>query len=196
MALIFLDGQSCTTLPERVVARRKNMKRLQRTMRSEEIVTASATWKLPVLLAVCVSVFLSVGCSTPGEPDSAHFASVEVHDQPVERVSDVTAEVFLKHGYKVRRQAWGRFFFEKQGSAMNNLAYGNWMGGAVWVRVKASVQELSPGHCQVKCEAFLLRNRGEPLEEEIRVRKVHSGHYQELLDEVAKRLTGDVAKPN
>lgn len=148
------------------------------------------------MLAVCVGAFLSTGCATPGKPESAEFAAVEVHGQPPERVGDVAAEVFLEHGYKVRRQGWGKFFFEKQGSAMNNLAYGNWMGEPVWVRVKASVQELSPGHCQVKCEAFLLRNRGEPLEEEIRVRKVHSGHYQELLDEVAKRLTGDVAKPN
>jgi len=149
-----------------------------------------------LLLAICASVFLGGGCRTPGQADSAQFASVEVRDQATERVCDVAAEVFLEHGYQVRRQGWGKFFFEKPGSAMNNLAYGNWLGEPVWVRVKASVQEMSPGHCQVKCEAFLLRNRGEPLEEEIRIRKLHSGQYQELLDEVAKRASGNAAKSN
>ena len=165
-------------------------------MRNESSGLALHPWSLPLLAAVCVGVFLGAGCSSTGKSDSAEFAAVEIHGQPPERVCDVAAEVFLEHGYKVKRQGWARLFFEKEGSAMNNLAYGNWMGGRVWVRVKVSVVEASANTCRVKGEAFLLRNRGEPLEEEIRIRKLHSRPYQELLDEVAKRLGGKAAEPN
>jgi hypothetical protein len=147
-------------------------------------------WSLAVLLAACLVGFLSPGCSSIEKPASARFASIEIQDQPHERVRDVTAEVFRDHGYLVTRNGWADLIFEREGSTMNNLAYGNWMGGRVWVRVKAAISDLSARNCRLQCEAFILRNRGEALEEEIRITKVHSRPYQDLLDEVAKRLGG------
>ncbi len=141
-----------------------------------------------VLLAACVAGLLAAGCSSTGKTASARFASVEIQGQRHERVRDVTAEVFRDHGYLVTRNGWADMVFEREGSAMNNIAYGNWMGKRVWVRVKAAVTDMSAARCQVKCEAFVVRNRGESLEEEIQLTKVQSGQYKDLLNEVAKRL--------
>jgi len=157
---------------------------------------ASRCWSLPVLVAVCLGAFLGAGCSSSGKKEPTPFASVQIHDQAVDRVCEVTAEVFHDHGYKVTRNGAGNFFFEKKGSLANDLAYGNWMGERIWVRVKATVDEMSTGNCQIRCEAFLLRNHGEPLEEEIRITKLHSSQYQEILDEVALRLNSKAVKPN
>jgi hypothetical protein len=143
---------------------------------------------LAVLEAACGVLLLGAGCSSTGKPDTQPLAWVQVHGQPPERVRDVTAEVFREHGYQVTRRGYVNLVFERQGSTMNNLSYGNWMGKGVFVRVKATVVDISPGNCRVECEAFVLRNRGEVLEEEIRINKLHRHPYQELLDEVAKRL--------
>ncbi|HOX59155.1 MAG TPA: hypothetical protein P5205_18380 [Candidatus Paceibacterota bacterium] len=164
-------------------------------MRSDRSGLPLRPWGLAVLLAIGLGTFLGTGCSSTKTAKSAHFASVEIRGQPPERVSDVTSEVFHDHGYKVTRRTWASLCFEKEGTAMNNLAYGNWMGQRVWVRVRVSVGEALPGTCQLKCEAFFLRNRGEPLEEEIRIGKLHKGQYQELLNEVATRISGKTAEP-
>jgi len=147
-------------------------------------------WTLSVLLAVCFAALATTGCRSAAKQEPARFASVEIVGQTHERVRDVAAEVFHDHGYLVTRNGWGSLVFEREGSAMNNLAYGNWMGGRVWVRVKATIFDVSARQCRLHCEAFILRNRGEALEEEIRIKRIHNRPYQELLDEVARRLGG------
>ena len=79
---------------------------------------------------------------------------------------------------------------------MNDIAYGDWLDGRMWVRVKATVVEESPGTCRLECEAFLLRARGQALEEEIRIHKLHRHKYYQLLNEVAKRLSAQPAAPS
>lgn len=152
-------------------------------------------WTLSVLLAVCFGALATSGCRSAAKQEPARFASVEIVGQPHERVRDVTAEVFHEHGYLVTRNGWASLVFEREGSSMNNLAYGTWMAGRVWVRVKAAIFDVSARQCRLQCEAFIVQNRGEALEEEIRIKKMHNRPYQELLDEVAKRLGGTTTKP-
>jgi hypothetical protein len=166
------------------------MKKAQRNMSDAGFGLALGPRSLGAFLAIGLSGFLGAGCSSTGKPDSNPLAYVQIRGQPVERVRDVAATVFHENGYQVTRNSWADLLFEKQGSVMNDLAYGNWVNGRVWVRVKAMVVDISPGNCRLECEAFVLRNRGEPLEEEIRINKLHRHKYQELLDEVAKRLSG------
>lgn len=166
-----------------------------RTVASHITGHLSRPWNLASILAVCLAGVLAGGCSSTEKTASARFASVEVQGQPHERVRDVTADVFREHGYLVTRNGWADLVFEREGSAMNNVAYGNWMGKRVWIRVKAAVTDPSASKCHVKCEAFIIRNRGEALEEEIRITKMQGGQYQDLLDEVAMRLTGVTTKP-
>jgi hypothetical protein len=148
-------------------------------------------WGLCALLAVSSVALPGVGCRTVGKSDPAQIASVEIHGHPLPRVRDVTAEVFHEHGYEVMKRGWVDLVFEREGSSMNNIAYGNWMGSGIWVRAKVRIADISPEESRIDCEAFLLRNRGEPTEEEIKIRKIHSHQYQKLLNEVAKRLKAE-----
>jgi hypothetical protein len=184
--------------PARSGARRSNGRLRVNSMNKIQTIIGSAAassagfsqWSLAVLVAACLAAVAATGCRSAATQEPLRFASVVIHGQPHERVRDVTAEVFLEHGYRVARNGWADLIFEREGSTMNNLAYGTLMSGRVWVRVKASVVDNSPGTCRLACEAFVLQNRGEALEEEIRITKIHNRPYQELLDEVAKRLSG------
>ncbi|HVM47261.1 MAG TPA: hypothetical protein VMU04_04500 [Candidatus Acidoferrum sp.] len=145
-------------------------------------------WRWLGSLVAVLGLALSAGCSSPGQPESDPLAWVEIHGQPHEKVADVAAEVFHDNGYTVTRKGWEHLIFEKPGSKMNNIAYRNWAEGPVWVRVKATVVDVKPGTCRLECEAFVVRSRNEPTEEEIRVNSLHRKKYQQMLDEVAKRL--------
>jgi hypothetical protein len=172
------------------------MKKMQTTMDSESAVPQAPCWRLAGLLAICLGLSLCAGCSSTPETDSDPLAYVEIHGQPHDKVADMAALVFHDHGYTVTRKGWAHLVFEKQGSTMNDIAYGDWLDGRMWVRVKATVVEESPGNCRLECEAFLLRGRGQALEEEIRINKLHSHKYNQLLKEVAKRLNAQPAAPS
>jgi len=171
------------------------MKKIQRPLAGWSSGPELRPWSLAVWLAVCLGASLSAGCRSTGKVHSDEFASVELHGHPIEQVRDVTAQVFHDHGYKVTQKGWTSLVFEKEGSTMNNLAYGNWMGSGIGLRVKATIHDLSPGECRLECEAFLVRNRDEPVEDEIKVSKLHRRPYQKLLDEVARRLSSEAAMP-
>jgi len=167
------------------------MSKLQRIIRSVAASRAGAPpWSLTVLLAACLAAVAATGCRSAATQDPLRFASVVIQGQPHERVRDTTALVFLEHGYRVAKNGWADLVFEREGSAMNNIAYGTLMTGKVWIRVKASIVDGLPGTCRLDCEAFVLRNRGEALEEETRITKIHNHQYQEILNEIAKRVRG------
>lgn len=69
------------------------------------------------------------------------------------------------------------------------------MGARVVVRVKVLVFELSGGGCRLECSASLVRNEGEPVEDEVKVNQLHHRKYQSLLNEVAKRLRAQPLPP-
>ena len=172
------------------------MSKLQRIIGSAAASRAGLPqWSLTVLLAACLAAVAATGCRSAATQEPLRFASVVIHGQPHERVRDTTALVFLEHGYRVAKNGWADLVFEREGSAMNNIAYGTLMAGHVWVRVKASIVDGLPGTCRLDCEAFVLRNRGEALEEETRITKLHNRQYQDILNEVAKRLGGKTAGP-
>jgi len=165
------------------------MNRIQRIIGSAAASRAGVPqWSLTVLLAACLAAVAATGCRSAATQDPLRFASVVIHGQPHERVRDTTALVFLEHGYRVAKNGWADLVFERAGSAMNNIAYGTLMTGKVWIRVKASIVDGLSGTCRLDCEAFVLRNRGEALEEETRITKIHNHQYQDILNEVAKRV--------
>ena len=81
-----------------------------------------------------------------------------------------------------------RLVFEKKGSSMDNFAYGNWMDTAVWERIKIAVDAIGDQTFRLECQAYMLRDRGATLEEEVKLGGMHSLKYQKLLDQVAVRL--------
>ena len=146
--------------------------------------------------AVGLGALLLAGCSSPGKPDSARFASVLIRGHTVDQARDVTSQVFHADGFKVIKKGWANLVLEKEGSSMNNIAYGNWMGSGIWVRAKVTIVDIAPSECRIDCEAFLVRNKDEAAEDEIKINKLHRHHYQKLLDEVSKRLSTPLPKLN
>jgi hypothetical protein len=150
---------------------------------------------LELLLAVALAGLASAGCSSVGKPASPVLGHVEIPEVKIEAVRDTTAQVFHDEGFKVLSNGWTTLTFGTEGSAMDDLTYGNWMGKRIRVRAKVTITELSNGGCRLECSASRIRNEGEPVEDEIKIGKMHGHRYQMMLQEVAKRLQAPPVKP-
>jgi len=138
--------------------------------------------------ATIVGSLLLLGCQSTGKPASAHFASVEIQGNTPGQIRDVAVEVFKQHEYLVTRSTPSNMVFEKEGTEWDKVAYGNWLGGAVWIRVKASIVPVSEVIFRLHCNAFMVRDRGTASEEEVKLTSLQSHSYQKLMDEIAQRF--------
>ena len=73
---------------------------------------------------------------------------------------------------------------------MNTLVYGDWSEKKVWVRVKVFLRELvSSNEVLLECDAYMVTEHGDKrFEEEHKLTRMHRGRYQDLLNEVSKKL--------
>ena len=143
----------------------------------------------PIYLIIYLTLVLTgvVGCRSTQATDSGGFASVIIPGNTPGQIRDAAVEVFGSHGYSAARKDPSKLVFEKEGSGMNNFAYGNWLSDSkVWIRVKAAVVPVGEMSARLECRAYLVRDRASATEEELPVSRLHRGQYQKLLDEVAK----------
>jgi len=108
----------------------------------------------------------------------------------VVEIEAATQKVFAEHGYQEARSKGSQLVFEKEGTGMNTLVYGDWSPKTVWVRVKVYVQDLSSvQQVLLECDAYMVAEHGDThFEEEHKLTAVHRGRFQDLLDEVSHRL--------
>ena len=146
---------------------------------------------LPLVVALTLLCGLGVtGCRSVGKPASASFASVEISGRTPEQIRDASVAVFREAGYTIVTTTTTDLVAEKEGTQANKLAHGDWVsGGSVWVRVKATIVPLSAGQHRLQCNASMVRGKGDSFfEEEVKLSNLRGRPYQNLLDEVAKRL--------
>ncbi len=107
------------------------------------------------------------------------------------QIESATQGVFQGHAYQVARSGSADLAFEKEGSSMNTLVYGDWTPGKVWVRVKVYLRQLSaPNEILLECDAFMVNDYGDKrFEEEYRLSKMRRGAYQDLLEEVKTKVS-------
>ncbi|HWH71456.1 MAG TPA: hypothetical protein VNT26_18920, partial [Candidatus Sulfotelmatobacter sp.] len=123
---------------------------------------------------------------------AAPFAAVEIRGNTPGQISKMAEAVFREHGYLVIRADLTSLVFEKKGSKLSNFAYGNWMSdSSVWVRVKASIVPVAEAEYRLQCTAYDVQDRGVAIEEESKMSHLRSRPYQQLLEEVARRLKGE-----
>jgi hypothetical protein len=140
------------------------------------------------VLAGCLAWALA-GCSSPEQGSSSGFAAVTIKGNTPGQISEAAIAVFTEAGYRVVVPGRTRLVFEKEGSSMNNLAYGSWMDETpVWVRVRASILPAGEATHRLECRAWMVRDHGSRLEDEVKVSPMARGTYQKLLEEVARRL--------
>jgi hypothetical protein len=145
---------------------------------------------LSILAIACVAV--AAGCSSPGKPASASFASVVIKNRSAAQIRDTTVAVFREDGYAAFSFGQG-LVFDKEGSRLNTVSRDGLVGaqaGAVTiVRVKVELVELAPDSHRLQCHAFMVSGAGDSFfEDEHKLANYRSRPYQNLLDEVAKRL--------
>jgi arylsulfatase A-like enzyme len=144
---------------------------------------------LAFLCALCLGVAAGTGCASSGKGAPAEVAAVNIQDHTPKEIGQAAAEVFREHGYTVAHQDKTHLTFEKQGSKMNNLVYGDWMpGSSVWLRVQASISPVNETTFHLQCDAHLISGKGETTEETVKFAHVSTAPIQALLDEVARRL--------
>ena len=98
-------------------------------------------------------------------------------------------DVFRNHGYETVQSGATNLVFEKKASTWNNFTYGNWGDEAsLTIRVKTNIVPVGEQAFMLECQAFIVRDRGRSTEEETKLSNMKRHSYQEILDEVAKRL--------
>ncbi len=148
---------------------------------------------LPALvLAACVA--LLSGCASTSDASSSTTPAIDIKGNTPGQISAVTRDIFVQNGYQPGFQpgklTLTSLVFEKKASGMRNIISGDWSDIPLWVRVKLSIRHVDEQTYRLECQSCLVRDRGSPLEEEIKSGSLNPKPYQELLDQVAKRLGG------
>ena len=142
-----------------------------------------------MILALCFALVWT-GCKSTSKTPSNRLASVVITNRTPDEIESATRTVFEKHDYDLSaRRDGGAMVFEKKGTAMNGLVYGDWYSGGVWERVKVYHIEMEPGSTLVDCDAYMVQEHDDPFFQSERKPYTTRRHvYQKLLDEVAKEL--------
>ena len=139
---------------------------------------------------VAAAGFALVGCKSPSKPTAASFASVRIQGHTAEQIRAASVVVFQQEGYTALDGKRFELVFEKEGSRWDQIAYGNWVNEApVWLRVRVIMVPLSADTFRLQCQAYKVRNKGDPLaEDQVRIGDSHRKPYQALLDAVLAQL--------
>lgn len=143
------------------------------------------------LLAAGVLLMLGVSaCQSPHGSPSPYLAAITVTNRTLTQVETATYASFKEQGFRAYRQAQGEFLFEREGTSMNNVVYGDWSMKRPWERIKVYIKESLPGQrVRVGCNAYMVREHGDPrFEEEQKLSRLHRGHYEDLLEKVYQLL--------
>ena len=155
-----------------------------------EFLTHFRRFALPhVFIALCTAIVLS-GCKSTPKTPSNRLASVIIKNRTRDEIEAATRTIFEKHDYELSRRRDGDpMVFEKQGTFMNGLFYGDWYSGGVWERVKVYLAVLEPGQTLLDCDAYMVQEHDDPFfQSERKPYKSRRHVYQNLLEEVVKEL--------
>ena len=140
---------------------------------------------------------LTAGCRSSKTSVSKRMASIVVTNQPSEKIEAAIQVVFQNHAYEDTKGEVDELVFQKPGSFMNSMIYGDWYSGGVWERIKIYQRELDPARTVVECDGYMVQQHEDPMfQKEKRQYKTKKGHLQKLLEEVAGELKSAAAKPS
>jgi hypothetical protein len=131
---------------------------------------------------------LLTGCETRPDYANARKASVLIKGSTLRQIKNVTEEVFQEERYSLVHSERDKMVFEKGGSKMDNLAYGTWMEGTVYIRVKLLLLANKDGSVTVESTSWVVQDHGTSVEQEFPRHGMKPAPFQKLLDEVAHRL--------
>jgi hypothetical protein len=128
------------------------------------------------------------GCRSTPTQAGGFLASVQIDDHSRAAIEQAIEQVFKENHYEMVRGA-PEYIFDKPASKMGTLAYSSWSGKPVFARTKVTIRNDGFGGFIVGCNAYMVRDRGDPIfEEEQKTIKFSSSDYQKLMDDVKKRV--------
>ena len=167
------------------------------TYRLQFFLTRMFQYLAGIRLDRCIAIGLllaltSFGCKSTPQTPSNRLASVVIKERTPSEIEAAIRTVFEKHDFDISpRRTGGVMVFEKKGTFMNGLVYGDWYSGGVWDRVNVYLSEIGPGSILVDCDAYMVQEHDDPFfQSERKPYKTRRHLYQKLLDEVAAELKG------
>lgn len=147
---------------------------------------------LGILAASLACGLFSSGCSSVSGPASASFASVTIKGHTSEQIRTTTVAVFREKGYQALSSG-ETMVFDREGSRAETISRDGLVaaqGGArTIVRMRVEIVALDAGSHRLQGQTYMVSGAGDSFfEEEHRLTNIRSRPYQNILDEVAKRL--------
>jgi hypothetical protein len=144
---------------------------------------------LHLALALCLTL-VSIGCKSTPQTPSNRLASVIIKDRMPDEIDAAIRAVFEKHDYELaHRRESGGLVFERKGTFMNGLVYGDWYSGGVWERVRVYQLQLEPEKTLVDCDAYMVQEHDDPFFQSERKPYTTRRHvYQKILEEIVREL--------
>ena len=149
-----------------------------------------------VALFAFVAAMLTAGCGTTKPRVSNRMASIVVTNQPSEKIDAALRTVFKGHGYEEGKPEDDELVFQKPGSFMSTMIYGDWYSGGVWERIKVYQREMDINRTVIECDGYMVQEHEDPLfQNEKREHSTKKGHLQDLLQEVPHELMRTPSEP-
>ena len=148
-----------------------------------------------IALFAIAAVVLIAGCSTSKPVISNRMASIIVTNSSQEQIEAAARTVFTKHGYEQGKPEDDELVFQKSGSFMSGVVYGDLVSGGVWERIKVYQRDLDPARTVVECDGYMVQEHDDPLFQNEKREHGMKGHLQDLLNEVAQELKHPSAAP-
>jgi len=147
----------------------------------------------PIAGSVCLGLALAgVGCGSLGGPASASFASVTIENRSLAEIASATARVFAAEGYTGGMSGGSNMVFQKGASRATTLSREGLVdthyGAQTVNRVKVEIVAVGESGYRLQCKAYVVRDAGDLLEDEVPLANIRSLPYQSLLNKVKKEL--------
>ena len=128
------------------------------------------------------------GCSSTSKKAPGFQASIRLENVPRDEIQQTVEKVFAAQQWELYRGG-PELVFDRKAGGMETFAYSSWSGKGVHSRAKVTIKNDGTGGYIVGCNAYVVRDRGDPVfEEEQKLIRLSGGEYQKLLDEVKKKL--------
>jgi hypothetical protein len=146
-------------------------------------------------------ILVATGCQRLGKNSPNEVASVVIANQSMGKVAAATEVAFIKHEYQGGRTGPAQYTYQRGGSQMDAVVYGEWIDRKVALRAVVTLNEVGTNSVRVSCDARMVSAPGDPVfEETFKVRGSDKKEIETIMTEIvdqASRPTnpGTDAKP-
>jgi len=143
---------------------------------------------LQIILSFTAAMLLT-GCKAAHEPGGVSHAVVQISGHTLDEIQKTTAEVFGDEGYTLAQQSQTLMVFQRDGSRRDAAKYGGWSGEGITMRVRVEFTELAGSNFKLRADVSAVEDADDPFfADESRAMMLNRRPYQQLLDQVDKRL--------